>query len=145
MPKKTVHEFDEATDYSGLPEHVKKAFGGRIEVPEDYESMPDMASSDYGPRHMHEEHDEEEMPYESHGENMPEHYAHGGIVPEDNYDYQMGNATSYDSTGEPHTEFEHEDEHPMEYMHKDGMMKKMARGGMMRSPDFVKALRKARY
>lgn len=74
---------------------------------------------------------------------MPEHaYAVDGMVPENNYDYQMGHAMEYDSSGEPHTEDDLEDDHPMEYMSHGGRVKKMARGGMVPHPMFAKAIRK---
>lgn len=98
MPKKTVKEFDESTNYEDLPEHVEK-------------------------------------------------YSHGGRVPEENFDEQEGDASEYDSSGEPNTEpnteDKLEDEEPMEYMAKGGMIKKMSRGGKV-NPRFAKALSKAR-
>lgn len=94
MPKKTVKEFDESTDYDQLPEHVKMAEGGMI-------------------------------------------------TPEDNFDWDEGHAYEYDSSGEPHTEHELESEHPMEFMHKGGRIKRMAHGGMVSRSNFAKALRKA--
>lgn len=96
LPKKTVQEYDDSTDFEDLPERV-------------------------------------------------EGYSEGGMIePENNYDWDMGHATSYDSSGEPHTEDELESEHPMEYMNKGGRAKKMNRGGVARDPEFVKALRRAR-
>lgn len=91
MPKKTVNEFDEATDFEHLPE---KKTG----------------------------------------------YAYGGEV--ENYDEEMGEASEYDSAGEPHTEDKLEDEEPMEFMSHGGMAKKMSRGGMVHNSNFAKALRK---
>lgn len=150
MPKKTVHEFDEATDFHDLPEHVKKAHGGRM-----YSEGGMVDHMQEG--EMRAPHNEEEMPdYDGNGahyqmgdpmdernkEELP-HFAHGGMV---NYDYEMGNASEFDSSGEPHTEDDLEDEHPMEYMAKGGRAKKMARGGMsMPHPQFLKALTKARF
>lgn len=95
MPKKTVQEYDHASDFEHLPEEA-----------------------DHG-------------------------YAHGGMV-EESYDEEMGEAHDFDSSGEPHTDDEYEDEHPMEYMAHGGRVKKMAKGGMVAAPHpmFAKALRK---
>lgn len=118
MPKKTVDEFDEfddSTDFSHLPEH-KMAFGGEIEAPE---------------------HGDEDMEYDfPHDPDMPQHFAHGGMV---NPDEEQGEMDEFDSSGEPHTEDDMEDEHPMEFMSRGGRVRKMASGG------FARALRKARY
>lgn len=92
MPKKMAREFDDASDFSHMPEESRMA--------------------------------------------------HGGMVPE-NYDVEMGEADEYDSSGEPHTEDKMEDEQPMEYMSMGGRVKRMAKGGMVPHPSFVKALRKA--
>jgi hypothetical protein len=83
-------------------------------------------------------------------EEMPEQYAYGGMVEEEEedlpYDYVMGHSRTPVSSGEPNTEFDFEDDHPMEYMNKGGMIKRMSKGGMVpRHPGFVKALRKASY
>ncbi len=94
MPKKTVDEFDQATDFHGLPEHVKKMYDG-------------------------------------------------GMVEDENPDVEQGEASEFDSTGEPHTEHYKEDDEPMEYMAHGGRVKRMARGGMVHNSGFAKALRKA--
>lgn len=91
MPKKTVDEFDHATSFEHLPEHVKKmAYGGEVESP----------------------------------------------------DEEQGEMDEFDSSGEPHTGDMMEDEQPMEYMARGGRIKRMAKGGMIHSPRFAKALRK---
>jgi hypothetical protein len=98
LPKKTVKEFDESTDYNDLPEHARDyAYGGEVQDSDDPRS----------------------------------------------FDYDTGHAHDYDSSGEPHTEFEFEDEQPMEFMNRGGMIKRMASGGVVkRNPGFAKALRK---
>jgi hypothetical protein len=80
-------------------------------------------------------------------DSSPEGYAYGGMVEdkEENYDYEMGHEEEYDSSGEPHTEDEPEDKHPMEYMAYGGKVKRMNRGGMASRPAFAQALRKKMY
>lgn len=69
-------------------------------------------------------------------------YAYGGEVDyEDDFDEQTANTHPYDSSGEPHTEDDLEDEHPMEFMSEGGMAGaddfygnapyKYAKGGMV--------------
>lgn len=70
-------------------------------------------------------------------------YAEGGFVEEDNFDYDLGHSRTPVSSGEPRTEFEFEDDHPMEFMNKGGRVKNMGNGGAVRDPGFVKALRKS--
>lgn len=103
--------------------------------------LPQMADKD-------SYHDSE---FEDMEEPMPGYYDGGRVDEyedgmEDNLDYEMGHATSYDSAGEPHTEDKFEDEQPMEFMSRGGMVKKrMSRGGKVPSPGFAKALKKAAY
>lgn len=143
MPKKTVKEFDEATDYEGLPEHVKMAMGGMVphmehgeeEAPHDMEQMPSYAGS--ASRYQMGD------PSDPRNEEMMPHLAEGGIVPDYNFDYNKGNQSEYDSSGEPHTEFEKEDEKPMEFMAMGGRIGKMSSYKAPR-PAFVKALKRMR-
>lgn len=64
-------------------------------------------------------------------------------LPDNNFDYEVGHATDYDSSGEPHTEDESEADHPMEYMSRGGVVrkKKMNKGGLVARSNFAKALR----
>jgi hypothetical protein len=73
-------------------------------------------------------------------------YSFGGEVEDedDNFDYDMGHAEEFDSSGEPHTEDELEDRHPMEFMSRGGMVKKMSRGGRAHNSSFAKALSRYR-
>lgn len=64
------------------------------------------------------------------------------IKPEDDFDYEMGHASDYDSSGEPHTDHDLEDERPMEFMSRGGMVKRMYKGGHVPNPRFAKALRR---
>ena len=57
-------------------------------------------------------------------------------VPE-NFDEEEGHATSFDSAGEPGTEDELEDEHPMSYMAAGGRVK-------MPHPGFLRAISRMR-
>lgn len=80
----------------------------------------------------------------------PEHddavmMAEGGMVEDENPDEEQGEMDEFVSSGEPHTEDEHEDEHPMEYMAHGGRVKRMAKGGKAPSPGFVKALKRSMY
>lgn len=96
LPKKTVKDYNESTEFDDLPESV-------------------------------------------------DGYSQGGMIePKNDYDWDMGHASEYDSSGEPHTEDELESEHPMEYMNRGGSVKKMNRGGAIKNPEFIKALRRAR-
>lgn len=139
MPKKVVDEFDDTTAYDHLPEYAA-AHGGMVPhmehgeeaAPHVKQGMPKYGS---GPSAKMQHGDEQEHMMK---ERLP-HFADGGMVGM-NYDYDMGHATEYDSSGEPHTEFETEDEHPMEYMSQGGRAKKMAKGGMVARSKFVKAL-----
>jgi hypothetical protein len=177
MPKKTVDEFDHSTDYEHLPE--KMNFGGKAhleygdeDAPHNFEEMPNMdrggrmkvmRHNEMAPHmnrggSMHVPEEMEEAPRLSRGGRAMKGYAAGGMVDDeaytpDNYDYQMGHASEYDSAGEPHTEDDLEDEHPMEYMAAGGVVppahgmhvrggKKMSKGGMARG--FAKALMKHR-
>jgi len=169
MPKKVVDEFDEATNFDKLPEQVQYAMGGRVgklqagyKQPMQHKTMEPSFQSDerageiqYGikkPPHTKQakpsiEQDDRVGYLQSGVKKAPikkeqvQKLAHGGMV---NYDYEMGNADEYDSSGEPHTEFELEDEHPMEYYAMGGKVKKMAKGGMAKKSQFVAALRKAK-
>lgn len=117
--------------YGGMVDHMQE---GEDRAPHDMEEMPD-----YEGNYAYIQQGVKEAPeYE---EEMP-HFARGGIVPE-NYDRMMGDATEFDSTGEPHTEDKLEDEDPMEFMARGGRVKRMAKGGMVRSK-FANALRKMR-
>lgn len=74
-------------------------------------------------------------------------YAHGGYVEDDepeSFDYEMGHAHDYDSSGEPHTDDKFEDEQPMEYMNKGGRAYRMSRGGRVPPSGFARALMKSR-
>lgn len=116
LPKKTVREFDDETDFDHLPER-KMSHGGMAD---------------------HMEHGEKRAPHRD--EMMPRFYNKGGMV---NYDEEMGEAEEYDSIGEPHTEDELEDKHPMEYMSYGGRAKKMAYGGRLSDKSkFIKALKR---
>lgn len=142
MPKKTVDEFNDSTDYHDLPERMSS--GGMVgrqeygtmkprKMNEDMPSYAGMSGrQEHGtmvPRRMREE--------------MPGYAAGGFVEPEENYDWEMGHASEYDSSGEPHTEDDVESDHPMEFMAKGGRVKKMARGGMINRSNFAKALRKS--
>lgn len=76
-----------------------------------------------------------------------EHFSHGGMVEDesDNYDYEMGHQSEYNSSGDPHTEDKLEDEHPMEYMSNGGKVRRMAKGGLARPSGFIQAIRKKMY
>lgn len=80
-------------------------------------------------------------------------YAFGGMIDEeadeeDNFDWIMGHAHDFDSSGEPHTANKFEDEQPMEFMSHGGKVigKKMFKGGKisqkMKGPSFALALKK---
>ena len=94
MPKKTVNEYDQSTDFEDLPEKV-------------------------------------------------EGYAMGGMI-EDDFDYEKEHEEEFDSSGEPHTNDDLEDRHPMEYMNRGGKVRGYASGGMVSNPVFVKAIKRQR-
>ena len=127
MPKKAS---EEDMDHMHLPAREGMAFGGEVEADEEDEDRPDLGEGGFGD--------------DSSGDAM--HFADGGQVPEYNFDEQEGDASEYDSTGEPGTEHDQEDEQPMEFMARGGRVKKMAFGGKakMPSPNFVKQMRMAR-
>lgn len=115
MPKKTVDEFDLTSRGDDLPEYVEQhAEGGE-------------AGSD--------------DPYSSFGKNVAENagnnpdatkqisksfMAHGGMTEDEETSDYMAD----DSSGEPHTEGELEEEHPMEYMSIGGSIGNVKGGGL---------------
>lgn len=111
MPKKTVDEFDNVTDFDHLPEHVKKYYRGGFVKDDEPPHESEMTGVDHS---------------------MP---------PGESFDYDMGHASDFDSSGEPHTEFDDEADHPMEFMSKGG---KVPRRTMNRGA-FVKALKRSAY
>ena len=88
------------------------------------------------PKKVVDEYDEE-TDFDSIPERVPAY--HGGMVghlPRYDFDEEMGEASDYDSSGEPDKEEEEEG------YYRGGVVK-MAKGGMARMNSFAKALRKA--
>lgn len=166
MPKKTVDEFDDSSDFEDMPERVQMSLGGRIP---DYSqgSQPllkrkqplggedlsyDMQDGvEDAPHDMEDFPDmgeEEDLELQS-GMRIPPHMkqrvqklAYGGMAGT-NYDYEMSNSDEYVSSGEPGTEFHKENKKPMSYYAKGGSVGKKPMHPVMRSK-FVSALRKMR-
>lgn len=104
MPKKTVHEFDEASKGMKLPQH--KAYGGMMDDDNSYKATTNSLGTEIG------------YP----GSPKKKKMAYGGLTMDgQTEDEAWGTYEPFDSSGEPHTEHERETEHPMEYMSEGGI------------------------